>query len=139
MLPAAAIVMFWIYCSATPGKMAIGARIVDAATGRQPTQWQFIKRYMGFVLSSIPLCWGFIRAAFDSRKQGWHDKLAGTVVVYTRKIWQSEISPKPKTPPMNPSATSFHSYFVAKTSTERKWSLGHLEGVLVNFRSDPRI
>ena len=62
MLPAAAIVMFWIYCSATPGKMAIGARIVDAATGRQPTQWQFIKRYMGYVLSSIPLCWGFIRA-----------------------------------------------------------------------------
>jgi len=114
MLPAAAIVMFWIYCSATPGKMAIGARIVDAATGRQPTQWQFIKRYMGYVLSSIPLCWGFIRAAFDSRKQGWHDKLAGTVVVYTRRIWQPEISPKPKTPAMNPFVTSFHSYSVAE-------------------------
>ena len=86
MLPAAAIVVFWIYCAATPGKMAIGARIVDVATGRQPTQWQFVKRYIGYFLSSIPLCWGFIRAAFDPRKQGWHDKLAGTVVVYTKKI-----------------------------------------------------
>ena len=29
----------------------------------------------------IPLCLGLIWVAFDARKQGWHDKLAGTVVV----------------------------------------------------------
>lgn len=32
-LPAIAIVLFWIARGQTPGKMAIGARIVDAATG----------------------------------------------------------------------------------------------------------
>ena len=32
-------------------------------------------------LSSLPLFLGFLWIVFDSRKQGWHDKLAGTVVV----------------------------------------------------------
>jgi len=112
MLPSAAIIVFWIYCSATPGKMAIGARIVDSASGRQPTQWQFVKRYIGYFLSSIPLCWGFIRAAFDPRKQGWHDKVAGTVVVYIKKIWQPEISSKHKISATNPSVTLFHPHSV---------------------------
>jgi len=98
MFPAAAIMVFWIYRAATPGKMAIGARIVDAETGQQPTQWQLVKRYIGYFLSSLPLCWGFIRAAFDQRKQGWHDKLAGTVVVYTHRIRQPQGSPEPRAP-----------------------------------------
>lgn len=36
-LPAVAIILFWIYRQATPGKMAISARIVDAATGKPPS------------------------------------------------------------------------------------------------------
>ncbi|MDT7042136.1 RDD family protein [Candidatus Nitronereus thalassa] len=98
MFPAAAVVMFWIYCSATPGKMAIGARLVDSTTGGQPTQRQLVKRYIGYFVSSIPLCWGFIHAAFDPRKQGWHDKLAGTVVVYTKKIRQPQEESKVRAP-----------------------------------------
>lgn len=82
MLPAFAIVVFWISRSATPGKMAIGARIVDATTGGKPTAWQLLKRYVGYYLSALPLGWGFLHVAFDSRKQSWHDKLSGTVVVY---------------------------------------------------------
>jgi uncharacterized RDD family membrane protein YckC len=38
-------------------------------------------RYVGFVIASIPLCIGLICAGFDSKKQGWHDKIAGTYVV----------------------------------------------------------
>ena len=30
----------------------------------------------------IPIFLGFLWIAFDKRKQGWHDKLAGTVVTY---------------------------------------------------------
>jgi uncharacterized RDD family membrane protein YckC len=33
----------------------------------------------------LPLMIGFIWVAFDPRKQGWHDKLAGTVVVRSKK------------------------------------------------------
>jgi len=83
-LPAIAIVLFWIYRQATPGKMVISARIVDARTGGKPTTGQLIGRYLGYYVSTIPLCLGLIWVAFDPRKQGWHDKLAGTVVVRSR-------------------------------------------------------
>ena len=36
------------------------------------------------LLACIPLGLGLIWCAFDSRKQGWHDKLAKTVVVRKR-------------------------------------------------------
>ena len=80
-LPAAAVVAFWFWKQATPGKMAISARIVDAATGKAPSSGQMVLRYLGYFVSTIPLCLGFFWIAFDRRKQGWHDKLARTVVV----------------------------------------------------------
>jgi len=83
-LPAVAIVLFWVYRQATPGKMAIGARIVDAQTGGPPSTRQLVMRYLGYYVSTIPLLLGLIWVAFDPRKQGWHDKIAGTVVVRAR-------------------------------------------------------
>jgi uncharacterized RDD family membrane protein YckC len=83
-LPAVAVLLFWTYRQATPGKMAIRARIVDARTGGQPTTRQLVIRYLGYYLSTLPLLLGFIWVAFDPRKQGWHDKLAHTVVVRPR-------------------------------------------------------
>lgn len=80
-LPAIVVIAFWSSKHATPGKMVIGARIVDARTGAPPTLRQHIVRYLGYYLSAFFLCLGFIWVAFDKRKQGWHDKLAGTVVV----------------------------------------------------------
>ena len=80
-LPAIAVIAFWIYKSATPGKMAIHARIVDARTGAPASTGQLVGRYFGYYLSLIPLGLGFIWVAFDAKKQGFHDKLAGTVVV----------------------------------------------------------
>ena len=79
--PALIIILFWVYKSATPGKMILGMRIVDADSGEKPSTAQFIGRYLSYYLSGIPLGLGFIWVAFDQRKQGWHDKLAGTVVV----------------------------------------------------------
>ena len=83
-LPTIAIVLFWMYRQATPGKIAIGARIVDAKTGGKPTTGQLIGRYFAYYVSIFPLLLGLIAVAFDPRKQGWHDKLAGTVVVRSK-------------------------------------------------------
>ncbi len=83
-LPAIAVILFWVYRQATPGKMVIGAKIVDAKTGGKPSTGQFIGRYLSYYLSSIVFALGFIWVGFDDRKQGWHDKLAGTVVVRSR-------------------------------------------------------
>jgi uncharacterized RDD family membrane protein YckC len=80
-LPAAFVLVLWIKLSATPGKMAIRAIIVDARTGGKPTTRQFIIRYVGYYIASIPLLLGILWVGFDARKQGWHDKMAGTVVV----------------------------------------------------------
>lgn len=79
--PALAIITFWIMKQATPGKMAISARIVDADTGKPPSAGQLVGRYLAYFISTLPLCLGLIWVAFDRRKQGWHDKLAGTVVI----------------------------------------------------------
>jgi len=84
LLPAIAVVVFWIYRQATPGKIAIGARIVDAESGGRPSPRQLIVRYLGYYVSMLPLMAGIVWVAFDPRKQGWHDKLAGTVVVRPR-------------------------------------------------------
>ena len=50
LLPAAATITFWQIKSATPGKMAISAIIVDAKTGRKPSLGQYIGRYLGYIL-----------------------------------------------------------------------------------------
>jgi uncharacterized RDD family membrane protein YckC len=91
LLPAIAVVLFWMYRQATPGKMAISARIVDAATGGRPTTRQLIVRYLGYYVSILPLMAGILWVAIDARKQGWHDKLAGTVVVRHKRRSQAAV------------------------------------------------
>jgi uncharacterized RDD family membrane protein YckC len=74
-------VLLWIFFNATPGKMLFRAVIVDARTLKAPAAWQNIFRYLGYFVSLIPFGLGFLWIGFDSKKQGWHDKLAGTVVI----------------------------------------------------------
>jgi len=74
-------ILFWVYKNATPGKMLFKSVIVDAQTFRAPSTIQNIIRYLGYSISLFPLGLGFVWIAFDKRKQGWHDKLAGTVVI----------------------------------------------------------
>ena len=76
------ILVLWFTKQASIGKMAISAKIVDARTGKAPTKGQLIGRYFAYWLSGFPLGLGFLWIAFDSKKQGWHDKLAGTAVIY---------------------------------------------------------
>lgn len=83
--PAVAVVAFWVLRQATPGKMAVHARVVDAKTGGPLSLGQSVVRYLGYFVSTIPFGLGLIWVAFDARKQGWHDKLAGTVVVRSRR------------------------------------------------------
>lgn len=81
LLPSVATILFWMRWQATPGKMALSARIVDARTGGNPSTGQCVGRYLAYILSALALGIGFLWVAFDRRKQGWHDKLAGTVVI----------------------------------------------------------
>jgi uncharacterized RDD family membrane protein YckC len=80
-LPAVVVLVFWFTRGATPGKMAISAEIVDADTLQKPTRRQFVVRYLGYFVSTMGLLLGLVWVGIDARKQGWHDKMASTVVV----------------------------------------------------------
>jgi len=80
-LPAAIIILLWSRLQATPGKLVVGARIVDADSGEAPSTAQLLIRYVGYFVSSIPLGLGLLWVGIDRRKQGWHDKMANTVVI----------------------------------------------------------
>jgi len=78
---AVTVIGFWRYCGATPGKSALGMRIVDARTGQAPGTLRLALRFFAYFLSAFPLYLGFLWAAVDRRKQGWHDKIARTIVI----------------------------------------------------------
>ena len=80
-VPAMVVLVYWMRRQSTPGKLLFHARIVDAETGRAPRAAQLVVRYLGYYLSAFVLGLGFVWIAFDPRKQGWHDKLANTLVV----------------------------------------------------------
>jgi uncharacterized RDD family membrane protein YckC len=68
-----------------PGKILDGIKIVDAGTGDKMSVGQAIARYFAYLISTIPFGLGFIWIGIDKKKQGWHDKLAGPVVIKIRK------------------------------------------------------
>ena len=80
-LPAIGAVWFWTRKQATPGKMALSLRVLDADSGEALSIGQSIGRYLAYFVSAIPLGLGLMWVGFDSRKQGWHDKLVRSVVV----------------------------------------------------------
>ena len=80
-LPPIAVIVFWIYKSATPGKMLLGLKVISLGESPKLTIGQSIGRYFAYIPSFLIFCLGVIWVAFDERKQGWHDKLANTTVV----------------------------------------------------------
>jgi uncharacterized RDD family membrane protein YckC len=68
---------------ATPGKMAVGIKVV-MADGQGLTVGRAIGRYFAYLLSGFTLYIGYIIAAFDSQKRALHDHICNTRVIYSR-------------------------------------------------------
>ncbi|TEU30558.1 RDD family protein [Alkanindiges illinoisensis] len=81
LFPIVATIWFWLKMQATPGKILFSLKVLDEKTGQPLTLNQSVIRYLGYFASTIVLGLGFIWIAFDGKKQGWHDKMAGSVVV----------------------------------------------------------
>ena len=76
-------VYFWGGSGSTLGMRLMKLRVVDATSGEAIGSGRAIVRFIGLIVAALP-CWiGLIWAAFDPRAQGWHDKIASTVVVQT--------------------------------------------------------
>jgi uncharacterized RDD family membrane protein YckC len=64
----------------TPGKMLFGLRVIQIS-GEKMTLGVAFLRWVGCLVSGLVFLLGFIWIAFDGRKQGWHDKIAATLVI----------------------------------------------------------
>lgn len=71
----------WSLNGLTVGNLVMGVRVIKADGGRVSTG-RAATRMFGAYFSGLLFLLGFIWVIFDKRRQGWHDKLAGTVVVY---------------------------------------------------------
>ena len=80
-LMAAFCVFCWVKFAGTPGKRLLRLKVLDERTGENVTVGQGIIRYIGYFPAVLVLFIGLIWVAFDPKKQGWHDKMAKTVVV----------------------------------------------------------
>jgi uncharacterized RDD family membrane protein YckC len=80
----------WTLIDRTIGQAFIGLRVLRP-NGESLSFWRAIKRAIGYLLAIIPLFLGFFWILVDDRRQGWHDKLADTVVVYD---WNARLGPK---------------------------------------------
>lgn len=81
LISALIIILFWASRQATPGKMLMRLRVIDAETGGTPPWPRLVARYLGYILSSIPLGLGYLWMLWDPRRQCWHDRIARTLVV----------------------------------------------------------
>lgn len=81
-LPFLLLVIFWRRLGATPGKILLDCRVVDARTLEKISFMHAFIRAAAYILSALPVYLGFFWIAFDRRKQGLHDKLAGTLVLH---------------------------------------------------------
>lgn len=72
---------FWCWFDATPGKMLLSLRIVDATSLQSLTGWQCLLRYVGYVLGALSFGLGMTGIVNARRPQGWHDRLARSIVI----------------------------------------------------------
>ena len=76
----------WSFLASTPGKLAFKGYIVRADTHKTASTTQLVIRYLGYFVSMATFGIGFLMIGFDKRKQGLHDKLAGTVVIKQKPV-----------------------------------------------------
>ncbi len=72
---------FWLLAGQTPGKRIMGLRIIRT-DGRRLTVGNCVRRLIGYWFSAFLFFLGYLWVLVDDRRQGFHDKIAGTLVVY---------------------------------------------------------
>jgi len=74
----------WTMVGFTPGKAVLGLKVVRK-NGAKITFGRSLLRFFAYWISALPLFLGFFWVLWDSKRQSWHDKIAGTQVLYFPK------------------------------------------------------
>ena len=72
---------FWVMSGQTPGKRVLGVRVMRA-DGTRVRLGNALRRQVGYWISGI-FYLGFLWILVDNKRQGFHDKIAGTIVTYS--------------------------------------------------------
>ena len=89
----ALLIAVWFQYNTTPGKFILGLKFAGENGEGKPDLKTYIKRYAAFYLSMPVIMLGFVWLVFDKQKRAWHDRMAGTTVIYTkegsilRRVW----------------------------------------------------
>jgi uncharacterized RDD family membrane protein YckC len=75
-------IYFWGTSGATLGMRLLRLRVIDANTGGAIGYARAVVRLLMTVVNTWACYIGWIWVAFDPRKQGWHDKVANSVVIH---------------------------------------------------------
>jgi uncharacterized RDD family membrane protein YckC len=78
-------VYFWTTTGQTPGKMVMGLKVVSAETGELLDTGGAAIRYVGYIISALPIGLGYLWVIWDPKHEGWHDKIAKTKVIKIEK------------------------------------------------------
>lgn len=90
-------IMWWVYSAvlessawqATIGKKAVGLKVIDE-NGNRISFGRATGRHFASYISALILCIGYMMVGWTSRKQGLHDLIAGTLVVYNQNTHSEE-------------------------------------------------
>lgn len=74
------LICFWRWRGQTPGKMITKVKVVRF-TGEDIGWGDAVMRFLGYIISILIVFSGLFWVAYDSRRQGWHDKIADTYVI----------------------------------------------------------
>ena len=80
-LTTAYFVGFWSLAGQTPG-MRLMRIVVEPVVGTRLSVWRSLRRIVGMLVCWLTLGLGFALVLIDDRRQGLHDKIARTLVLY---------------------------------------------------------
>jgi uncharacterized RDD family membrane protein YckC len=105
----AIFVAFWSLVGQTPGMRFLSIHL-DAAGSREIGFRRALKRLLAIPLSLLPLGLGFLAILLSPERRGWHDRIAGTMVLYDEEVklapWSQlerksrDDTPSPPRPPV---------------------------------------
>jgi uncharacterized RDD family membrane protein YckC len=90
LFPVLYFLFFWTLTGQTLGDYAAGVRVVRT-DGRRVGLISGLLRCFGYLFCFLTLGLGFLWILVDNRRQGWHDKLAGTCMIYAWEARQNEV------------------------------------------------
>jgi uncharacterized RDD family membrane protein YckC len=86
------LICFWTLAGQTPGMRLLGLRVASV-DGRSLRLRRSLVRLVGMVLAALPLMAGYALILVDDRRQGLHDKLARTSVLYGEDPNRAPLTP----------------------------------------------